>query len=386
MAIKLTENEVIQILNHFNIDHKGKSENGWIKVRCVNPSHADKHIGNASINVNSLTFKCFSCGYKSSLFEFLNLNLNLNFKNTLIYLKENVGINSIKIYKGNSKDTKKKDSPLNIERPQKKKREREKPFTKELEYNFSYIADFDINKYSYLTDRGYTKEYCHKRNIVVALSDWYEDYLITPIVDKERRVCTFEARKLLEREKIQEFLNTKEKDLKILRNILSEYCKNNNIEYKDYKMYKDNERIYDKTLEYLLKPRVLYEKNNNINNTIFKRNEIDKSKPLIISEGLGTIPKIEEITNNCTCIFGSVVSNKGKYNQMDILQEFDIIYWIPEYDYANDESLGNVNDYCNVKVLNCKSKDTDKDFVEKLRHSIKNPMSAYSFILNRIYN
>ena len=329
--MQIEKHKIIEILNSLNISYKDDGGD-WIKCRCPNPSHIDNNPS-AGININTGVFNCFSCGYSKSIIHVIMDNFNCSYNEALNML--DIGI----------KNTEKKPT-INLTQHIKRKKRKEK-----VKKSFISVKT-DISDFEYARLRGFTKEFCTTFNIKLGVSGLYKDYMIIPIVEKE--VNAFEARRVMEYEYLLKYFNLEEGNYNYLKE-----------KYKQ--LQKDEKIIQNEYSYYLNKPKTLYPKNSNINNTLFNYKNLDTNKELYVVEGIGSIPKIwTHITKNVTCIFGAEVTNK----QILLLRNFPKIILIPDNDQAGDMTIRIFNHYIkNVYVKKISSDDTEDKYIKEIQNT-----------------
>jgi len=175
-----------------------------------------------------------------------------------------------------------------------------------------------------------------------------------PVIDEEFNVDTYEFRKLKQYE-ILEKLGIAD---------WKKYKEENELTYKKGQVYSKIGQVFNQDIIYLMKPKVLYIKNANIQNTIFNHKNLNYSQPLNISEGLGSLPKMMKVLGkNCSCLYGTELSE----NQIKILQRFEEINILSDNDMASFYFINNLSEYHNnVNVFDMKMDDTNIDFEKTL--------------------
>lgn len=319
---------IYQILDKLGIRHNNYAQpNGFIVVSCPFGTHEDS-TPSAGVHKETGIINCFSCKQTSNITKLIQNRFRCSYKEAEEYLKDFYPAylpshNAI------------------IEK------EKEKDVKKEFKLNL-ILSDFDPLKFKYTLDRGFTKEFNEKYNIKLCLSHQYENYFIIPIIDTDQNIHTFEARKL----KQYEILKQKNVDLSDYR-------------LKDGKIYKDSELVFDHALQYLLQPKVLYPAFTRNKETIFNADNIEYDKDLILSEGFASLPKLEQVFTNCSCSFGSSVTQ----HQIKFLKRFkkDIVI-LPDGDMACFLMLEELNKYLsNIKIIDIDVKDDGADFITQLK-------------------
>jgi 5S rRNA maturation endonuclease (ribonuclease M5) len=323
--------DVISALNALNIKHQNTpNSKGWLSIIC--PLHNDSNFGNASINIYSGVISCFKCGAS---------------KNISSLLKDSSSVYSF--------------IPSDIPEPIKQEVKKSTNITKELNYNFIHKVIDNPEDFYYLKQRKFTKEFCEHFNIVRSFTDPYTDYFAFPIQDSEKNLFQVEFRKLMQFEYLQKYYNSFDIPHNILTDKFKTFCENNRIKITDYKLYKNGMIIEDKVLFYLLDKKVKYETGSRIKETIWNIDNLDYNKPLWLVEGIGSIPSIyENISKNCTCTFGSQVSN----HQLDYLRRFKQIYLVADNDEAGAKMVFHLhNELKNLIVVYVQSEDTDENYI-----------------------
>lgn len=323
-------NEIKYLLKELGIKTNNNLRKNWLGILC--PYHSDENFGNCSINIQSGVINCFSCHTKGNI-KYLIENKNLNF-NPVVFPK-----------KKESKQNKKSQSIATRNGIQ-----------------------LNPDKYLYTRLREFTIEFCMEHEIYHNFSEPYIDYFLIPIIDYNKKIFEYEYRKLLEHEKLQEFFNDKDSSFKELKIKFKNFIDKNNIEFKNGNLYKNEIQFFDEKLKYLLKRKVLYASNSKINETIWNIDNLNVNQDLYIVEGLGSIPKIyQNISKNCTAFFGSNVSKE----QINYLKKFNHkLILIPDCDPAGYKMVKNLNNYFkNLFILDIKSEDTDKIYIDEIKNS-----------------
>ena len=353
----LSSNQIIEILNHLNIKHAERpNSNGWLLCLCPNPMHNDQHMTNASINLINGVFFCLACGYKKHLSAYVKETLNLDEDQFIEFFKNY----NIKI---------RKKSKLNsqvIEEPKQKKLTEKSG--KDIEFS-DVLTVLAPDKYAYTNARGFTDAFCIRYGIQRALSGFYSDYMIIPVQDSEKGINTFEARKLMEFEYLKRLYEVDVAHLRLKSKFVSDIA-TYSIKYKKGILIGDVPLIFEgksEIIKYLLKSKVFYAPHSNVNQTIWNRENLDYNQDLWITEGLGSVPKIYTgITDNVSCTFGSNI----RESQIEILKKFNQkIIVLCDFDEAAYKMIEKLNAAkLNVWVSMCSIKDTDKQFLEKLKN------------------
>jgi len=315
---------IISILDRLGIK-RGKIRNGYIKIHCPLPQHHGKYnFSNCSIFIDTGIISCFVCG-KGHINQFLKHEEKIKPIVTLDFSKEK---------------EKKKYNNVN----------------KDGKYKFTHIL-LNPTKYFYTTARGFTKEFCEEFNIRECLSGWYNDYLIIPILDKKQNIVDFEARKLKEYEYLKRYY-TSDESLTILRQ-----------KFKDDRFENKLDENND-LVEYLLKPKVLYQAGSKIYSTLWNIDNLDRDKTLYIVEGTGSLCRIYYgLSKNVTCIFGAKLDKQ----QIIYLKEFKDIVVIPDYDEAGSALVNNLHqELGEFKICSIKTEDTDRSYINDIKNAIKN--------------
>lgn len=329
----MSQLEIIGLLNTLGIKHENHpNSKGWLNIIC--PDHMDHEFGNASINIISGKYHCFKCGSKGHIDQLWKKRFNIIPDNKF----EQVISEPVKEVKVNRHITDNK-------------------------YNFIH-TELKPDKYNYTLQRGFTKEFIDYFGIRHALSDIYSDYLIIPIIDKEKNIVEIEARKLKEYETLKSYFDL---DLHFdrLKRQFKKHIKDNNIHMTKYKLSFNNEIIEDDNLFYLLDKKVKYCTGSRINETLFNIDYLDRNEPLYLVEGLGSIPKIwSYVSKNCTCTFGSNVSDY----QIEYLKQFKTVYLIPDFDLAGYKMAKKLYySLDNLYIIDIKDfDDTDENYVNLL--------------------
>lgn len=361
MERQITQNEVVYALDKLGIVHEDRpNSKGYIKIIC--PLHSDKSYGNAGVDLNTGVIHCFNCKNSDHVISLVRNNFNLSYTGALEFITGEKMVDSKQAHP---------DYGLkNIKRSEHKKGVKKTNNKRNMEREV--VEDFNPVNYNYTRLRGFTEEFNKKFNIKKCCSGWYDNYFIIPIVDKSKGISTFEARKLSQFE-YYEFLGIDEERFKLM-------CEKGMFVLKDYKVFSRelNEYVNNDKILYLMKPKVLYPSNSGIGQTLFNVNKLNINEDLWVSEGMGTVPKIWwSISENVTSTFGSEVTHE----QIEYLSSFKkrkII--IPDNDKASLLEIEALNmQVKDLWVVDVKSEDTDKKFVDDVRNAKIMEASRYLF-------
>jgi len=349
--VELTEQEIKDTLDYLHIDRTSKVNGNWLLIRCPIPGHNDKNISNCGIDLQTGVINCFACKESSNIVSIVKDRLNLSYIDALKFIKKENFIG------------KNVNSPnFNLKNKNRADRISKNVINKNKIENLK-LEDFNPEDYSYTRMRGFTKEFCKKFNIQKCMHGWYKDYFIIPIIDKEKKINTFEARKLNQFEL--------KKALLVSDDTLDDLIKDKKLVIKDFRVYSEVEKKYynNSILLYFLKPKVLYPKGIQQNKrTLFNIDNLNYNKDLWISEGIGTIPKIyDNISKNVSCTFGTEITEE----QIEYLNKFNkkkII--IPDNDKASLLMIEALNmQIKDLYVIDIKSNDTSKSFIDNINNS-----------------
>lgn len=323
--MKLTRPDILRIINLLNIKcAKRPKSNGWLDIIC--PYHNDKHLGSCSVEINTGVINCYSCGNTGHIFKLLMDERSLSGKEAYRLI---TGVNFI--------------------RPEPKGPPGLLPKVKISKFDYDFVyTNLNPNKYYYTKLRGFTQSWCEKFKVQHCLSGKYCDYMIIPIIDKEKNIVMFEARRLMEYEYLKKHYK-------------------NNASYARLKRAFKNNSVENIVTKYLQKRKVLYPPHSRVNEIIFNIDNLDYNKDIIVCEGLASLPKIQQVYTNATTIFGSNISKE----QISLLSRFKRIILIPDKDNAglklvrilNNKLIGKVF----VMIINVE--DTDDNYVEELKRN-----------------
>lgn len=331
----------------------------WLQILCPNPSHSDKHYGNAGIHLDTGKINCFACGLNISLAKFLVTYHHMTYKQVNEFVTG---------FSFQQSDT----SYVPQQQPPKEKKEK----IIQLDYDFSFIP-LDPEKYHYTKQRGFTKQFCEEFNIVHCISGIYENYFIIPIQDKEKNIFIYEARRLKEYEVICKYFGVEKVNSKRMKKRFDLFIQDNGLFLNSEKQVadKDNKIWYDNDLKYLLQRKVLYPYGTDPNLTIWNIDNLDRKKVLYIVEGFGSIPKIYQyVSKNCSCLFGSQIGN----SQLKYLQQFEYIIYIPDNDPAGIASVTVLhNALKDLLIVDIDIKDTDDKYVDTIINTSPIPSDKF---------
>lgn len=375
--MNVSEFEIKRVLSSLGISYKDRANSkGWLPILC--PRHNDTEFGSCSINIGNEYNGVISCFAGCDSFHLTSVimdRMHCNYYQALDIL--------------GAKETEKtvnQNLSNRITLPERPKKN--DPTTAYVnKINEEYLEDFDPLDYTYTKLRGFTKEFCGCFGIRKITDKWYKHRIYVPIKDSKQGIQTFEARKLMEEEALQAWLQGKNHPLHVLRQKFREYKKHTRLKYeKDedgiFTLYQHGKPIPDDdTLIYLIKPKVLYPSGSRIYKTIFNVDNLNRNEDLYLVEGLGSIAKIwEYVTKNVSCAFGVHIVEE----QIRILKEFKKkIIIIPDADESGIKMVEYLCEHLNnVFVLISDYEDTDAEYVDTiLRDRIIN---AKEFILDKL--
>ena len=356
MFKNLNNIDIFKALDSLGIKHQSKPNNrGWIPIICI--FHSDKNFGNASINVNSGVISCYRCGVS---------------KNISTLLKER---NSNYTY-----------IPQTNYQPEiKKEVKKSTNIDSKLIYRFIHKEIDNPEDFYYLKQRGFTKEFCKEFKIVRSFTDPYCDYFCYPIIDKDKNIYQTEFRKLMQMEYLQKYYKCYDLSYHQLTEQFKQQCEKENIRIADYKLYKGNNIIEDKTLFYLLDKKVKYESGSQIKNTIWNINNLNFNEVLWLTEGIGSMSRIwSYISKNCSCTFGSQILQP----QIEYLKKFVQVNLVVDQDAAGLKMASTLySELKNLFVVDIPYEDTHEEYVESIKNCIlKTPMqyTSKSMILSKV--
>lgn len=131
------------------------------------------------------------------------------------------------------------------------------------------------------------------------------------------------------------------------------------------------------------KPKVLYNKDSNVS-TLFNIDYLDKNRPLIVCEGTFKIAEIwTYITNNVTCTFGSLISNKQK----ELLNEFKEIILFIDNDEAGLKMVSDFDEFYEkeyyIVVPPIKGTDPGDLSLEEKEQCLNNKIKSIDYFINK---
>lgn len=329
------------LIRQANLKTRGKpNHKGWLSILC--PFHNDENFGSCSINIETGAISCFVCG-SHHINQLIDTNKNFHFLSNTEVKKE---VKKQPVLYSNS------------------------------DYNF-IKKQVDPEDFLYTKEREFTNEFCDYFKVCRCFSFPYSDYFTTLVKDKSKNITAIEFRKLKEHEYLQKFFDDYTSTRKELKSKFKDYKIENKIEFKNYKVIKDGKQIDNDELLYLLQPKVKYETNSRIKETLWNINNLDYSKPLFLVEGIGSLPKIwTHISKNCTCTFGSKITE----DQLIYLRKFLTIIVIPDKDEAGFLMTNALYLDKNIKelfVIDIDLEDTDSDYIYAIKNTNKMRANIY---------
>ena len=325
--MKLSEPQIITLLNRLGIPYQNKSTKGWMPILC--PMHDDKHFGSASINLSSGVIHCWICGS----IHILKVNKDMDFSDL-----------------GNT---------VSAIPTKKEKVIIKKPSIVDGIYAFTQVP-LNPSLYEYTKLREFTKDFCNRFKIRLGLSGLYDGYMIIPIKDKKKNINDFEARKVQGVEILRKFYKSKDSLFDLTSRFKQEYPKLD---------------PYHPHVKYLKQSKVLYSPDSKVKTTLWNIDNLDFNSILYIVEGLGSIPKIYNyITKNVTCTFGSSVTEE----QIECLKKFKKIIVLPDFDEAGEKMVEHLHvSLTNTKLKIIETEDTDASYVNDIIRNPSLPLISY---------
>lgn len=345
--------QIISTLNGLGLKHEDQpNSKGWLSIQCPNPSHFEQVHDNCSINLNSGFISCFSCGYgkkgspAKTIVNAVMDRLNFSYREAVQFIEQGLscGVSNAQVID-----------------PVKKVNKRKRAL-----YNFSML-DINPDNFYYTKQRRFTEDFIKQFNIKHAVSNWFEDYLIIPIIDTEKGINEYEGRKLKEYETLCKFYEVNDVEYYKLKRNFEKLCEDHTIRLnrKDYKVYIDRTPSEDSILTYLLKPKTLYIPNSRCQETIWNIDNLNRDEALWACEGLGSVNRLwSNISKNVTSIFGVSITQQ----QIDYLKQFKQVIYIPDFDKAGFDSVKYLQTKLdNIFICDIKSEDTDDNYVEDIK-------------------
>jgi len=326
--------DVFTVLNRLGIKYSTTNlKRNQLWALC--PFHNDTKIGSFSINIETWEYNCYSCqtGGKSPE-NFVSKYLNISYKEAKKWLEDqNLSVVNYGDYTDNIFEKQKKELEEIIKDDSKKN-------------NIDFLPDADkleklfADKFYYLKSHNINQIFIDTFKWFFCTSGYYKDFIIIPIY-YNKRLVTFEARKLLEYEKLCEYYDERFYDIKDQFDELKERFENENFKIvnKDNKkmLLKNDESFFveDKNkffiIKYLLMPKVLYPTGSTIKEYIYNRDKLDNSKTLLLVESSSSVSNIwNNVSENVTCVFGAKISDI----QIKLLGNFENIIFYPDIDEA----------------------------------------------------
>ena len=131
------------------------------------------------------------------------------------------------------------------------------------------------------------------------------------------------------------------------------------------------------------KPKVLYNKGTNVS-TLFNNDNLNRNETLILVEGIMDLPLIfSEITENVTCLFGAVITNKQK----KLLNEFKEVTYFQDHDLAGDNSVKELDNFIEKEFYIAKSDKEGQDpgdlNIEELKNCLDHKVKSIDYFLEK---
>ena len=331
--------EIIGLLNTLGIKHDSHpNSKGWLDIVC--PFHNDKSTGNAGINIHTGIINCYRCGNTGHIDKLWKDRFNSEPTHQFNQVEIQPEIKESKVSK----------------------------YITEDRYNFTHTK-LKPEKFYYTQQREFSQEFVDHFGLRQALSDIYSDYLIIPIHDNEKNIHEFEARKLVEYCTLKKYFNL-DFSFDRLKRQFKKYVKDNNIYLdKQYNVHFNNEIIQDEQLLYLLDKKVKYISGSKLTETLFNIDNLDRKQDLYEVEGSGSLSKIwTHISKNCTCTFGSNISEA----QLNYLKQFDRIISIPDFDPAGFKKMKKIynTQLKNHYIIDIQIEDTHPNYITAIQNTL----------------
>ena len=194
---EVTREEVIAILNKLGIQVGPAHHAKHVDAKC--PNGHNSSFGNFVVYTNgSGNCVCFSCHFeKKSLISLIMHMRKCNYVEAMEFAGRKYELRY---------DVKRSETPKTL--PEKKGEQPEPQI-----FDYSTTTTFDPNDFVYTRQRGYTREFVREFQIRRVISGYRKDFMILPIPEAN----AYEFKKLVEREKLEEFLGVTGKSLKEMR-------------------------------------------------------------------------------------------------------------------------------------------------------------------------
>jgi len=129
------------------------------------------------------------------------------------------------------------------------------------------------------------------------------------------------------------------------------------------------------------KPKTLYPRGGTVS-TLFRLDNLDKKKTLIVVEGIMDIPKIWRfVTHNVTTTFGVMITGRQK----ELLSDFDDIILFPDGDEAGEEMIKTFDDFYDreFRIAFIPEKDPGDSTVKEIDRAITNSVTSARWFLDK---
>lgn len=360
MRFKLSDREIEDALVKIGLpfEHSGSR----INVLC--PFHSDKELGSAIVYPDrGGFFKCYACKKASNVYGLAMQHLGISFKQALELVggQDDYG-SSLEDRHGKPKSA----------------------MAQEVQYSNSVTLD-QINhepltpaNYKYCTDRGITQEFADHFGLRLGLDGRYRDYMLIPIRSERLGINTFEARKLLQHETLQQYFQSAD-DQDSLEEFFSTFRRKHKIKFTKVDGYTRlvagdaKQEIDDPVLLYLMRPKVLYPSHSKVEESLFDYDNLDRSQPLIVVEGTGGMGRLwTGVSKNITAIFGSTISER----QYELLREFPKLLVVSDEDEAADLMIEYLEPKHPAIAVYQLGDDRAEDYAQKfLKHTPVGPIT-----------
>lgn len=341
-----SKSQIFQALDFLSVKHGQRvSKKGWVITHC--PFHNNHKFGNSFVHIETGVFNCYSCHTTSNIVKMLAQFRNMTYDEA----KEYMGLDY-------------EDYLNDLVRPPKEEVTVKEEQTKEVK-TFSPIkklVSFNPDDWMYCRERGISKEWVNRFKVKLHIGGKLNDYMIIPILDEERKIYEFEARKIKEYEYLVAYYGYDTYDVLKEKWSAEKKDKEYDLTFSDYKWHVINggEYEYDYRLIYLMRPKTYYD-SVSIRETIFRRESLNLDEDMYVEEGLAADSKNRKLFgDNLTCTFGSKLSE----TQINDLKKFKKkIIIIPDNDKASYEMIEKLNDIMdNIFVLDKTTDDKEEGY------------------------
>ena len=322
--MKVELNEIIPYLGLSKLTDKGN----YYQSCC--PIHNDSNPSFV-IYKNSYHYRCFSCGENGHVYQLLE---DLTGKS--VYTTFNL--------KRSDYRSRLFSKPVDIEKPK-------KFYNKDISFSISgnYYNVYDnVDVLSYIRKKNITDKFIYDFNI---------RYMYKAKVESQR---------INEKDQIEK------SDIKLHNRLLIPIIENKKIINYELRDFTEKSKVKCLYIKYCP------------TNTLFNIDNLDRNKPLYVTEGISDLPQIYTyISKNCTAPFGISITD----NQIKLLNEFKQIIFLPDNDEQGLNFISKLYEVLDrefyIALLDADIEDPGKATLRQIKKAIENKIISVEYFLKK---